>query len=295
MVTVVGVSRDVPGFRFSDVRRPDIFVPTSVDAQKALIVARVNGDPDLARQTLIDHLTRIDPNMGAIMTIRSLARLETFLLGIAFWVSLILGGLALVLTVSGLFSVLSYLVAQRTREIGVRLALGASARQVTHLILSQTTRPVLYGLLAGAGLAATLATALIATPVRRLHLRDRARDRSSGVCGQPDRDHHRLPGRRLDPRHARGSRRSDADAAPGITAHRIACGRLRRGSPRRRTSSHQATCLCPARVARRGIAILASDFSAEARSSRRRAWCTRRRRASRQPSGVPPPRGARDR
>jgi predicted permease len=168
MVTVVGVSRDVPGFRFSDVRRPDIFVPTSVDAPKALVVARVNGDPDLARQTLIDHLTRIDPNMGMIMTIRSLARLETFLLGIAFWVSLILGGLALVLTVSGLFSVLSYLVAQRTREIGVRLALGASARQVTQLILSQTTRPVLYGLLAGAGLAATLATALIATPAGAL-------------------------------------------------------------------------------------------------------------------------------
>jgi predicted permease len=165
MVTVVGISRDVPGFRFSDVRDPGIFVPTSVDAPKALIVARVNGHPDLARQTLIDQLTRIDPNMGTITTMRTLARLETFLLGIAFWVSLILGGLALVLTVSGLFSVLSFLVAQRTREIGVRLALGATAQQVTQLILSQTTRPVLYGLLAGAGLAGTLATVLIATPV----------------------------------------------------------------------------------------------------------------------------------
>jgi predicted permease len=163
MVTVVGVSRDVPGFRFSDVRRPDIFMPTSVDAPRTSVVARVNGDPDRARQTLLDRLTRIDPNMGTIVTLRSFARLETLLLRIAFWVSLILGGLALLLTVSGLFSVLSYLVAQRTREIGVRLALGASARQVTQLILSQTARPVLYGLLAGAGLAATLAIALIAT------------------------------------------------------------------------------------------------------------------------------------
>ena len=164
MVTVVGVSRDVPGFRFTDNRDSGIFVPTSVDASKGLVVARVNGDPDLARQTLIEHLTRIDPNMGTITTMRTLARLETFLLGIAFWVSLILGGLALLLTVSGLFSVLSFLVAQRTKEIGVRLALGASSRQVTQLILSQTTRPVLYGLLTGAGLAATLATVLIATP-----------------------------------------------------------------------------------------------------------------------------------
>jgi ABC-type antimicrobial peptide transport system permease subunit len=100
-----------------------------------------------------------------IVTMRTVARLETLFLRTAFWVSLILGGLALVLTVSGLFSVLSYLVEQRTREIGVRMALGASARNVTQLMLAQTTRPVMYGLLAGAGFAATLATALIASPI----------------------------------------------------------------------------------------------------------------------------------
>jgi ABC-type antimicrobial peptide transport system permease subunit len=83
----------------------------------------------------------------------------------AFWVSVILGGLALLLTVSGLFSVLSYLVEQRTREIGVRIALGASSQKVTRLMLAQTARPVLFGLLAGAGLAASLATFLLATEV----------------------------------------------------------------------------------------------------------------------------------
>jgi ABC-type antimicrobial peptide transport system permease subunit len=101
--------------------------------------------------------------MGKIITLRTVARLETFLLTIAFWVSVILGGLALLLTVSGLFSVLSYLVAQRTREIGVRIALGASSRKVTQLMLAQTIRPVLFGLLVGAGLAASLATLVLAT------------------------------------------------------------------------------------------------------------------------------------
>jgi ABC-type lipoprotein release transport system permease subunit len=95
---------------------------------------------------------------------RTLASLETSFLRIAFWVSLVLGGLALLLTVSGLFSVLSYLVEQRTSEIGVRVALGASPQKVTQLILAQTTRPVGYGLLAGVGLAASLATTLIAIP-----------------------------------------------------------------------------------------------------------------------------------
>jgi predicted permease len=177
IVTVVGVARDVPGFRFTDVRKTDVFVPAGLDAVNTSLVARVTGDPDVARQRLLDQLNRIDPNMGMVVTLRSLARLERLLLGIAFWVSLMLGGLALLLTVSGLFSVLSYLVEQRTREIGVRMALGASSRQVTQLILSQATRPVMYGLAAGTGLAAALATALMATPngaliARIVHITD---------------------------------------------------------------------------------------------------------------------------
>jgi predicted permease len=161
-VTVVGVARDVPGFRFNDVDDAGVFLPTSVLAPQTWIAARVNGDPALARRALLDRLVRVDANMGMILTMQTLAGLETFFLQIAFWVSLVLGGLALLLTVSGLFSVLSYLVEQRTREIGVRMSLGASSRQVTRLILAQTTRPVVYGLLAGVGLAASLATTLLA-------------------------------------------------------------------------------------------------------------------------------------
>jgi hypothetical protein len=164
LVTVVGVSRDVPGFRFADVKDATIFLPTSAHAPKTSVVARVSGDPELARRTLVDHLTRIDPNAGMIVTMRTVARLETFFLQIAFWVSFVLGGLALLLTVSGLFSVLSYLVEQRTREIGVRMALGASSQSVTQLMLGQTTRPVMYGLLAGVTLAGALAAILIALP-----------------------------------------------------------------------------------------------------------------------------------
>ncbi len=164
VVTVVGVSRDIAGFRFTDTINVDLFLPTSVNAPKTSIAARVAGDSEVARQTLLDHLTRVEPDIGPIMTMRTLARLERFFLQVAFSVALALGGLALLLTVSGLFSVLSYLVEQRTREIGVRMALGASSRDVARLILAQTTRPVLYGLLAGAALAASVAALLIATP-----------------------------------------------------------------------------------------------------------------------------------
>ena len=164
-VTVVGVVRDVPGFRLTDVKEAGVFLPTALDVARTSVVARVQGPPNLARETLLEHLTDVDPYMGNIITMQTVARLETFFLQVAFWVSLILGGLALLLTVSGLFGVLSYLVAQRTREIGVRMALGASSRKVTQLMLAQTTRPVIYGLIAGAGMAAALAAAVLATPV----------------------------------------------------------------------------------------------------------------------------------
>jgi hypothetical protein len=168
MVTVVGVARDVPGLRFTGIKDAGVFLPTGLDVAKTSIVARVQGEPNLARQALLDRLTRIDPNMKTIITMGMLARLETFFLQIALGVSVILGSLALLLTVSGLFSVLSYLVEQRTPEIGLRMALGASPRTATQLVLAQTARPVMVGLLAGAGLAAALATAVMATPAGAL-------------------------------------------------------------------------------------------------------------------------------
>jgi ABC-type antimicrobial peptide transport system permease subunit len=163
-VTVVGVSRDVRGFRFTDVQEAGVFLPTTLDATNTSVVARVKGEVSVARQALLDSLTTVDPNMGTITTLRTVARIETFLLQMAFAVSVVLGALALLLTGSGLFSVLSYLVEQRTREIGVRVALGASSGNVTRLVLAQTTRPVVAGLILGAGLAAALATAVLATP-----------------------------------------------------------------------------------------------------------------------------------
>ena len=163
--TVAGVVRDVAGFRVAPFEKAVVYLPTSAAMPGTSLIARVHGDPELARQALLDRLTAIDPDMARqVLTMRTMARMDTYFLQIAFWLTVVLGGLALALTLSGLFSVLSYHVEQRTREIGVRMALGATARDVTRLTLSQSIRPVGFGLLIGGGSAAGLARLLLATP-----------------------------------------------------------------------------------------------------------------------------------
>jgi predicted permease len=164
-VAVVGVSRDVAGLRIAPFKKAVVYLPTSAAVPGTSLVARIHGDPELARQKLLDRLTAIDPTMARqLVTMRTLARIDSYFLQIGFWLTLAVGGLALVLTVSGLFSVLSYLVEQRTREIGVRIALGATTRDVTRLVLAQSIWPVGVGLGIGGGAAAALAAALLATP-----------------------------------------------------------------------------------------------------------------------------------
>ena len=98
----------------------------------------------------------------AVGTMEWMTRMETSALQLAFSFTIALGVLALALTLSGLFSVLSYLVEQRNREIGVRMALGATPRHVTQLVLSQSIRPVGLGLVVGGAAAAGLAKLLLA-------------------------------------------------------------------------------------------------------------------------------------
>ena len=160
---VVGVVRDVNGPLAPDMfPSRGVYVPTMPEATGTSLTLRVRGDPAQARQLLLDDLMRVDPGLGQISTMRSLARMQTYILGIAFWVAVVLGGLALVLTVSGLFSVLSYLVEQRAKDIGVHMALGATTRDAARLVLSQLLRPVGIGLGAGVTLAAAVATVLMA-------------------------------------------------------------------------------------------------------------------------------------
>jgi predicted permease len=160
---VVGIARDVVGFQLGKVKEPTVYVPIDAEAAQTSFAIRVHGDPERTRLALLDRFAAIDPGIGEVATARSIAAMVAYLLQIAFWLTVTLGTLALVLTLSGLFSVLSYLVEQRTREIGVRIALGATGRSIATLVLAQMAGPVGIGLILGGSLTGALGAVLLAT------------------------------------------------------------------------------------------------------------------------------------
>jgi len=133
-----------------------VYLPIALRAPGTSLVLRAYGDPDDARLALLDRLVAVDPAVGEIRTLRTMLRGQAFLFWIAFWATVLLAGLALTLTASGLFSVLSFAVEQRRKEIGVRMALGATTRNIARWVLSQTFWPVGVGILAGAGLVTAI-------------------------------------------------------------------------------------------------------------------------------------------
>ena len=160
---VVGIARDVAGLQLSKVKEPTVYVPIDAESAQTSFAVRVHGDPERTRLALLGRFAAIDPGIGEVATLRTIASMVAYLLQIAFWLTVTLGALALALTLSGLFSVLSYLVEQRTREIGVRIALGATGRSIATLVLSQLAGPVGLGLFLGGSLTGALSALLLAT------------------------------------------------------------------------------------------------------------------------------------
>jgi predicted permease len=159
---VIGTVRDVVIQSVEDGKDQAVmYFPIGLDAPGCCLLARVRSDPVAAKRALDAELERAAP--GGVDRID---RLETFAAGaiypyrVAYWVALALGLIALALTVVGVYGVVAYVVGQRTREIGVRIALGATTRDVLRLMLGQSVRQALTGGAIGALLALGVARVL---------------------------------------------------------------------------------------------------------------------------------------
>ena len=160
LVEVVGIARDGKYGTVGESSRPYMYLPMEQDYRSGMtLVVHGGGDPSALLPAVREEIERLDPNLGAfgMMTMAehlenalNLARTSATLAG-SF------GAVALILAVVGIYGVVSYSVARRTREVGIRVALGARPRDVLRLVLRSGLAPALAGV--ALGLAAAIPAA----------------------------------------------------------------------------------------------------------------------------------------
>jgi predicted permease len=128
------------------------------------IYARVNGDPRRAMPLMRQQVRKVDSNL-VVYQMRTLDEQLNMRLANERLLSFLSAGLAVlasVLAIVGLYGVLAFVVARRTREIGIRMALGAEARNVIGLVMSEMLGVILIGIVAGV-IAAKLGSRFVET------------------------------------------------------------------------------------------------------------------------------------
>ena len=149
---IVGIVGGNKHFALQEPPRPEMFLPLAQAARGRMnVVVRSDRDPLALAPAVREAVQSVDPDeatasfrtMNDVVSASAAGdRFNTLLLG-AF------GAIALLLTAAGIFGVLSYLVTQRTREIGLRVALGAQPKDVLHVIVGHGMRLALAGVAIG--------------------------------------------------------------------------------------------------------------------------------------------------
>jgi predicted permease len=155
--TIVGVVKDAQYVNLRESRRRHFYLPTTQEKQLTGLTLHVKTTtpPDLVAEELRAQLKAIDPHLP-LYNIKTLStEIDESLVQerLVTWLTAAFGVLATLLTALGLYGVLTFSVARRTREIGIRVALGAQRRDVFRLIMIKGV--ILVGVGVAIGLAAS--------------------------------------------------------------------------------------------------------------------------------------------
>ncbi len=174
--TIVGVVENVKLTSLEEDVTPQVYVPESQFSYPGLtLVVRTQGDPLNAIETVRGAVREVSPQF-TVHDLRTFSEVVSHSLARQRFSMTLIGAfaiLALTLAVVGLYGVLSLLVGQRSREIGVRLALGATRRDVMRLVVWEGGRIAAIGVVIGV-IGALAMTRLLATMVYEIGTRDLA-------------------------------------------------------------------------------------------------------------------------
>jgi predicted permease len=160
---IIGVVGDVL-WNVAQPARPTMYFPVLAGIPaltgSTTIVARTAGEPLALSIPIQQQVAALDPTLPVyeVATMQQILGKSTASQSFSATLVLAFASLSLLLAAIGLYGVLSYLVAQRITEIGIRIALGAQRGEVLRLVLFDGMRPVLLGLLIGLAGGATAAT-----------------------------------------------------------------------------------------------------------------------------------------
>lgn len=164
-LTVVGVAKDAQITAIGETASDYVYLPATPEKRLSLqLLARSRVDSGATAAALRAAVAELDP--GVVVRVAPLeANLDVWrrLSGLVSSLSTSLGALALVLAAVGIYGVVAYAVGCRIREIGIRMALGASESDVLALMLRRTMRPIVIG--AVIGIAAAAATSGVLSSV----------------------------------------------------------------------------------------------------------------------------------
>ena len=168
LIEVIGVAKDGKYFSVSEEPMPFVYRPLLQNYvgganNDGTLIVRTIGDPSVIIAAVRHEVQQLDANLPVfdVKTLTEHMRLSLFPFRIGAAIVGSLGLLALVLAAIGIYGVMAYLVSQRQREIGIRIALGATVRDVLRLILSQGLKPVFPGLVLGLAGALALSRLLV--------------------------------------------------------------------------------------------------------------------------------------
>lgn len=160
--TIVGVVADVKNYQTIDPPEAQVYIPLAQQPRRSMtVVIRTTGDPQLLFPTVRAAVSALDPAepVAELTTMADRIRRATGPYETIGAFVMFLGALTLLLAGIGVYGVVSYSFAQRTKEIGIRVALGARRRDIAGLVLRQIRTLLLAAVLPGLVLAWMLANA----------------------------------------------------------------------------------------------------------------------------------------